>query len=356
MPAQHQRPRAGLRRGTGRGGIPHPGEGGYNYPAGPYGATGFPGSTAARRGATKPQGPTGRKDPQFLGRPTLTNPEVWARDTGPAAVDVAPTRTPRPQPRYSEVEFTPGEPSGPSRFIRANGTPRQPRARQLRSTSPEHRMTPVVGALELPERKPVRNSYAQRWRAIPGTIREYSPAPNPGKTGARLMGPSQYHPGVTIYGAPDGKPVPGMDSNPGPPPSVVVSSRYVSLEGGQEGYAVNRPLVFTKGGSPNNYPAGYAGNRHLRGGRMTGQRYFGAIEDQQRIGIPSDSYGIQRKRGPRHRPVRFDLPTPHSANYYDVAPQAGTEAPDMIHRNPPPRPRSVPSRRAAQGPRRTGRR
>ena len=352
MPAQHHRQRAGLRKGTGRGGIPHPGEGGYDYPRGPFGATGFPGSTPATRGRVKGQGPGNRRDQQ------LNASQIRDRDTGPEFADVGPVRVPKPQPRYGANPFRPGtEPAPGNRFVRANGSPRLPFARQMRSTSPEHRMTPVIGALELPERKPPRNSYAQRWRAIPGMVRAYSPAPNPGKTGARMVGPSQYHPGVMIYGAPDGKPVPGMDSNPGPPPTVVVSSRYVSHEGAQEGYAVNRPLVFTKGGSPNNYPPGYAGDRHLRGGRMTGQRYFGAIEDQQRIGIPSDSYGIQRKRGPRHRPVRFDLPAPWTANYYDVPPDEGRQDPDMIHRNRgQPGGRSTPVKRARQGPRRTGRR
>jgi hypothetical protein len=217
-------------------------------------------------------------------------------------------------------------------------------------------MVPVIGALDLPERKPVRNDVAQRWKAVPGVVREYQPAPNPGKTGAHLMGPAQYHPGTAVYGDPDGKPVPGMDSNPGPPPSVVVSSRFVSHEGAQEGYAVNRPLLFTKGGRPDNYPPGYLGNRHLRGARMIGQRYFGALEDQQRIGIPSDSYGISRRRGPRHRPVRFDLPAPWTANYYDVTADQGREDPDMIHRSPAGKDRTTPGRRARMGPRRTGRR
>lgn len=352
MPAQHHKQRAGLRRGTGRGGIPHPGEGGYNYPPGPYGATGFPGSTPASKARLEhSQTAEGRRDRQ------LNASQIRARDTGPEFDDPRTTEVPKPQPRYGDNPFRPGtRPDAGNRFIRPNGTPRQPRARQMRSTNLERRSAPVIGALGLPERIPVRNNVAQRWKAIPGMIRAYQPAPNPGKTGARLMGPSQYHPGVMIYGAPDGKPVPGMDANPGPPPSVVVSSRYVSLEGAQEGYAVNRPLVFAKGGSPNNYPPGYLGNRHMRGGRYTGQRYFGALEDQQRIGIPSDSYGIQRKRGPRHRPVRFDLPSPWTANYYDVAPEQGRQDPDMIHRNPAPRPRSTPVKRARQGPRRTGRR
>lgn len=348
MPAQHRKQRAGLRKGTGRGGIPHPGEGGYDYPRGPFGATGFPGSTPATRAQTHGQGPGNRRDQQ------LNASQIRDRDTGPEFADVGPVAVPKPQPSYSRVEFRPGtEPAAGNRYLRRDGSPRLPRARQMRSTAAEHRMTPVIGALGLAERKNVRNEVAQRWRAVPGAIREYQPAPNPGKTGARMVGPSQYHPGTMIYGAPDGKPVPGMDANPGPPPTVVVSSRFVSLEGAQEGYAVERPLVFAKGGRPPPTPRGSA--PHLRGGRYSGQRYFGALEDQQRIGIPSDSYGIQRKRGPRHRPVGFQTPAPWTANYYDVPPAQGREDPDMIHRSPAGRPRQTPGRRAARGPRRTGR-
>lgn len=348
MPAQHRKQRAGLRKGTGRGGIPHPGEGGYDYPRGPFGATGYPGSTPATRAQTHGQGPGNRRDQQ------LNASQIRDRDTGPEFADVGPVMVPKPQPSYGDNPFRPGtEPAAGNRYLRRNGSPRLPKYRQMRSTSPEHRMTPVIGALGLAEHKDVRNSVAQRWRAVPGMIREYQPAPNPGKTGARLVGPSQYHPGTMIYGAPDGKPVPGMDANPGPPPSVTVISRFVSLEGAQEGYAVDRPLLFSKGGRPPPPPHGSA--PHLRGGRYSGQRYFGALEDQQRIGIPSDSYGIQRKRGPRHRPVGFQTPAPWTANYYDVAPEHGREDPDMIHRSPSTRPRRSQAGRAAKGPRRTGR-
>ncbi len=193
-------------------------------------------------------------------------------------------------------------------------------------------MTPVIGGA--PGSQNVRNDYAQRYKARPELVRAYQPSPNPGKTGARLDGPSQYHPGVTVRGHPDGKPVPGMDANPGPPPSVAVQSRFVSGEGAQEGYAVDRPMLFTKGGTPPAYPAGYIGNEHIRGARMSGTRYFGAVRDQQRIGRQDDAYGIARARGPRHRPVAFVQPPPRAANYYDEGAAAGDSDPDMIHRSP----------------------
>ena len=310
MPAQTFKRRAGLKKRTPRAGVPLPGIGGYDYPRGPYGATGFPGSTpASARTHTedRPEGARGLRQLTVSG-----NQAEWV---------TLPTRRP-------------------------NGTPRQPLSRSHRGehtgtwtgeTGPEQRMTPVIGA-NAPGSQNVRNTYAQRYKARPELVRVYQPSPNPGKTGARLDAPSQYHPGTFIRGHPDGKPVPGMDANPGPPPSVTVPSRFVSAEGAQEDYAMNRELLFTKGGTPAPYPPGYTGNVHLRGARMTGQRYFGALADQQRIGLASDAYGLSRARGPRHRPVSFQQPAPWTANYYDTAPASDSPA-DMI-RQSPARPRS----------------
>ena len=331
MPGAYSKRRTGLKPRSPRAGVPLPGVGGYDYPRGPFGATGFPGSTPASA-RTHVQTPDGRRDRQ------LTTTQIWARDTGPAALDVTPVRVPEPQPSYSEVEFRPGTLDPESTFIRRNGTPRQPRARQLRSTSVERRMTPIIGGA--PGSQNVRNRIAQRYKAVPGQVRAYTPSPNPGKLGARLDGPSQFHPGQVVHGHPDGKPVPGLDSNPGigpGQPSVMVQSRFVSAEGSQEGYAVNRPLLFAHGGTPAPYPSSYVaftGDQHLRGGRLTGERYFGALADQQRIGLPSDAYGISRARGPRHRPVRFEQAAPWTANYYDTAPDADDTPADMIHVSP----------------------
>jgi hypothetical protein len=291
--------------------LPEPGIGGYDYPRGPYGATGFPGSTPAalaRTGHTqsRPEGARGLRQLD-----AEQNQAEWAD---------LPTR-------------------------RANGTPRQPYARQMRSTSPEHREIPQIGGA--PGSENVRNQIAQRYKARPELVRGYRPSPNPGKTGARLTGPSQYHPGTTVFGDPEGGPIPGMAYNPdGTPPQVYVQSRFTEYEGGsQEGYAMNRDLYFSKGGIPAPVPHGAA--PHLRGGRYDGTRYFGALTDQQRIGRPDDAYGIARARGPRHRPVRFETPAPWAANYYDEAPETDGPA-DMIHQSP-----SMPHTRKVQTPRRS---
>ena len=300
MPAQTTKRRHGLKAKSPRPGVPLPGLGGYDYPRGPFGATGFPGSTHAAP-HTHTQTAQGRKDRQLT---TTGNQAEWA---------ILPPRRP-------------------------GGDPSQPTARSVthHETGAEHRMTPVIGGS--PGSQNVRNQVAQRYKAVPGQVRAYRASPNPGKTGARLNGPSQYHPGQAVYGDPDGKPVPGMASQPGSAPMVDVPSRYVSLEGSQEGYAMNRRMLFAKGGTPAPYPSSYTrftGNQHLRGGRLTGQRYFGDKKDQQQIGLPSDAYGIARARGPRHRPVQFTQPGPWTANYYDtLLPDDGNQAADMIHVSP----------------------
>jgi hypothetical protein len=95
---------------------------------------------------------------------------------------------------------------------------------------------------------------------------------------------------------------------------------------------MNRREVFSKLGYAYFEP-GYEGDYHLRGGRYDGTRYFGPLDDQQQIGLPSDAYGRARALGPNHRPLRFTRPQPWSVNYYDVAAPAGTQSPDMIHKS-----------------------
>ena len=339
MPDTYTKRRGGLKPKTPRAGVPLPGMGGYDYPRGPYGATGFPGSTPAAR-QVHPQTADGRKDRQ------LTATGIRARDTGPEFGDPGPVEVPKPQPSYGQVRFRPGTAPRPgNRFRRPDGTSRQPASRTGAETAGERRMTPVIGRPAGSASKNVRNSYAQRYKADPLEVRGYRAAPNPGKTGAALNGQSQYHPGNFVYGNPDGKPVPGMPSNPGAQPEVTVQSRYVSPEGSMEGYAMDRALRFARGGVAG-YPDSYVsstGVHHLRGARLTGERYFGALDDQARIGLPGDAYGIARARGPRHRPVRFEAPEPWTANYYDVPADQSSSAPDMIHAAPgrPPRGRAV---------------
>lgn len=337
MPAQHYSRKRGLKVTVPRKPpLPQPGVGGYNYPRGPYGATGFPGSTPASK-RTHTQGPDGRDDTSYLGNPKNTISELqdqWnelpPRDRrrltasymggAPGVNDDAAAHRPK----------WPGDPVPSLPEVVTGRQVWQPARRKALTTGPEHRSTPVIGGA--PGSQNVRNQIAQRYKADPARWRAYRASPNPGKTGARLDGPARYHPGTTVHGHPDGKPVPGMAPQPGYGPMVVVQSRFVSAEGSQEGYAMDRELRFTKGGTPAPQAPGMA--PHIRGGRYSGQRYVGDLADQQQIGLDSDSYGIARRRGPRHRPVRFETPAPHTANFYDVPPDQGTQAPDMIHRSP----------------------
>src|SRR5258706_11969347 len=118
MPAQTRKRRSGLKGKSPRAALPEPGIGGYDYPRGPYGKTGFPGSTPASAW-THSQGPDGRKDRAPENQP----------------IGGEPYRDLEGQQReyYDRPPHRPG------------GDPSQPLARQMRSTSPEHRMTPHIG-------------------------------------------------------------------------------------------------------------------------------------------------------------------------------------------------------------------
>ena len=165
----------------------------------------------------------------------------------------------------------------PSR--RLNGTPRQPYARnKAQADDTERRSSPIIGA------------------GVPGNQRQRN---------------------TTYYGgrqaAPDGQ------------------NRYVfeGEKGGFGSYAVDRRIPYMIHARPE----GYRGNAAVRGADLSGQRYAMAGKEQT-AGLPDGQYGIARRRGPLHRPVRFERPGPWSANYYDVAPPAGTQAPNMVHESP----------------------
>jgi hypothetical protein len=282
---------APLNRRPRRGGSPLPGAGGYDYPRGPVGATGFPGSTPAAP-PTHPQTPEGQKG---------------ARQTHGEQVTHG---VPQWSPTQNQDEW--------DRFLGPDGLPYNPRARnQPLATGYERRTDPPINRTP-PGGQKLRNTVALKVHAIPGPARQYLSAPNPGKQGglpARDGSAGYDNDAGTVVG--------------GQPGTVTVPSRLV-LPPDSDGYAVQRPIPIRT----HAFPPGYSGDRHLRGAILSGERYMGPLRDQQQIGLNSDAYGISRRRGPRHRPVRFERPAPWSANYYDVAPEQGTQAPDMIHRSP----------------------
>lgn len=283
---------APLQRSPRRSGIPLPGVGGYDMPRGPYGEGGFPGSTPAAP-ATHPQSPDGQRG----ARPQLSataNQQQWA---------TLPTRT-------------------------RSGLPRNPHARnQPLATGLERRSSPAINEPPPGDQKQRNTIYYGGVQALPSATRAYLSAPNPGKNG-----------GTNAIDGSGGFSTDAGNVAGGDPSTVVVPSRFVAPPD-LDGYAMDRPEAFDRTGPRGGpgyaaFAAGYRGDYHIRGGRLDGTRYFGALADQQRIGLPSDAYGIARRRGPNHRPVRFEVPPPWSVNYYDVPPEVGTQSPDMIHQSP----------------------
>src|SRR5260221_10334691 len=130
MPAQTRKRRTGLKGRSPRAALPEPGIGGYDSPRGPYGKTGFPGSTPASA-RTHSQGPDGRIDRAPENQPIGGEPYADLAGQQREYYDLPPHR--------------PG------------GDPSQPRARQMRATSPEHRVTPHLRGA--PGSQNVRDTY-----------------------------------------------------------------------------------------------------------------------------------------------------------------------------------------------------
>jgi len=252
---------------------PHPGIGGYENPRGPVGEGGFPGSTIA---APPPhtQSPDGRRERQLL-------------------ADEA-------QDQWKNL---------PAR--QRSGLPSNPRARNKRQANDTLRSyTPIIGGA--PGSQNVRNQVAQKYKAVPGQVREYLSAPNPAINGGRAASRTDAD---TVIG--------------GDPTPVTVPSRYVSAEGAQEGFATDRQIPYRIHHRLN----GYRGAPSNRGADLSGQRYTMATKEQT-AGLPNGEFGIARKRGPLHRPVRFEQPGPWTANFRDEAPDAGSHQPQMVSVSP----------------------
>lgn len=311
MPAQHYPRHGGLKkRSPRRPGVPLPGVGGYDYPRGPYGATGFPGSTPAAP-PVHPQDPEGQRGARQTGGEQISHgvpqwtksqaEQDWARFIGPDGQQYAP----------------------PARGRRVRGSPQ--RDAEPGNWDAEVRSSPDINHIPPGNEKQRNTVYYGGRQAAPWKVREYLSSPNPGKNGgqpARDMSAGYDNDAGAVVG--------------GQPTPVTVMSRLV-LAPDTDGYAVQAPKPLKVHAMPD----WYRGDRHLRGAILDGTRYTGDVRDQQmRHREGQGSYGIARRRGPNHRPVRFERPGPWTANYYDSAPDQGTQAPDMIHRSPGPARRS----------------
>lgn len=251
---------------------PVPGIGGYDNPRGPVGEGGFQGSTPAAP-RTHPQTTDGRRERQLTAE--------------------------QAQDQWKEL---------PTR--QRSGQPRQPRARNKAQADDTLRSyTPVIGA-NAPGSQNVRNTVAQRYKAIPGATREYLSSPNPAINGGRSAGVTDAD---TVIG--------------GDPTPVMVQSRFVSQEGAQEGFATDRMIPYRI----HHRSGDYRGAPSNRGADLDGLRYTMASKEQT-AGLPNGQFGIARRRATSvtRRPVRFEQPGPWTANFRDEAPDSGTNAPNMV--------------------------
>ena len=284
---------------------PLPGVGGYALGEGPYGATGFPGSTAAAP-KTHSQALGDSKLPSRGGVP-LRGQEVRqvsyrGDERVPGAPGSAPRQTPRVRlPRSAAAEelqandpdreFFGGQPlkSRPGFADNIGGNPLgrdgKPSDSVRDTETPMVQRQPQIG-LNTPGGNNVRNQITQRVHNPPGQLHTYLAAPR-----GELAGEG----GGARFQVAD---------------SVTVPSRFVFAGGGQQTYFMERRMPYVGGGDG------------ARGGRLNGTRYYGTGQEDQFLNAGAGSYGYRaagRGGGPK-RPVSFTEPPPWTAGFYDTTP------------------------------------
>lgn len=169
-----------------------------------------------------------------------------------------------------------------------------------------------------------RQPYARNKRQADDTTTHYTPVISQGVPGNSNQRNTVYNGGRKA--APDG------------------TNRYVynGPNGGFESEATDRRIPYTI----HHRPEHYRGTAAVRGADLSGQRYTMARGENLNQG-GHGHYGISRKRGPLHRPVRFQQPGPWTQNYYDVSPHEGSQAPNMVHRSASNRPQPKPKKHRA---------
>lgn len=312
---------------------PLPGVGGYRMPRGQTGAGGFPGSTASRRtfGGRNPRTvgiradtntgwESGLSDTPQVRQSTYRGDEPRAALAGPRATPTVTT----PQPVIAQrMQATPatffGGPqlrTGPgNNTVGGNPLGRAQRAGGHSVRDTETAATgcePVIG-VGTPGAQNVRNTIAQRYKAVPGQEHTYMSA-----------GRADQAPTTRNGQAGDGSARPDQRSSP-----VTVQSRFVFPGGGNLSWSVLREM-----------PYGGRGDG-ARGAALSGQRYYATGQSDQFWNAGQGDYGIARARGGK-RPVSFTEPAPWSANYYDTtesvgttdAPGQATQAPNLVYVSP----------------------
>ena len=309
---------------------PGAGEGGYTYPRGPMGQTGFPGS-APQAPQTKSQTPgdgdrNNGQTRRVRHRANITfrapGDNIGLDDGGGQGLqqDVSANQAAwaAQPPRMPD-----GQPLQPPAMIKDTGTEAD---RDYSVTRRIAGSAPILGA-SVPGGQNIRNQrYYGGPMAAPGM--QSSPAYN---GGGPFPAPVQ----------------PFVD-----PLAEAGSNRYSMNPGeGYQSWEVDRAIPL----HVHSRPPQYGGAPSNRGGDLSGERAFWN-EPIIQANASQGKYGYRRQEGPRHRPTTFVQPTPWTANYYDTsaAEQQGTstQAGAMVHVSAAPARSSVTGRGSARGGRR----
>jgi len=317
---------------------PVPGLGGYSQPAGPDGASGFPGSTSRTRTfpGNNPRGVTGdsttiKADTNYGFDQGLTSTvqvrQASFRGDVPGSTIRNPRLTPSvatPQPLATQrmqgnnpTELYGGQPLKTRQGNRNVGqNPLSGAAAEGGHSVRETETPPVQRQVEIgidtPGAQNVRNTIAERYKNRPGQMHTYLSAPradtapvNPG--GQATDG--NVHPSAVVD-------------------SVTVPSRFTWEDStGSQTWGMLRQMPYTGRGNG------------ARGADLNGQRYYAEGQSDQFWNAGQGDFGIERLRGSGNkRPVAFTEPAPWTQNFYDTTDTVGTtdqpgqptQAPDMV--------------------------
>lgn len=302
---------------------PVQGIGGYTDGEGPYGATGFPGSTAQVRTFPGPVTDTGINN-QLSNELSGHGQERQASYRGD--VPGAKTRNPRltssvstPQPaetaelqNNSPAEFyggpmlrtRPGLNDTAGGYINRSGAT----AMGLQMADSRDTMTPWVQAQPVigentPGSENVRNQVAQRYKAVPGQVHTYKSSARPDQAPVNPGGQAtdgNVHPERVVQ-------------------EVSVPSRTLIFGTGNQTWSVQREM-----------PYGGRGDG-ARGADLNGQRYYATGQERQFLSAGQGEFGINRKLGGGHKsPVGFSEPAPWTSQFYTTTDDIGTnESPNQ---------------------------
>lgn len=303
---------------------PVQGIGGYTAGAGPANQTGFPGSTSQTRkfpsNGRSPYSPRSvkiRADYDTDANSSSgTTPEVrqssyrgdvkGARVRNPRATSrmVAPQTTIRQEMQHnSPAEFfggpalrtTEGVNDTAGGYIDRSGA----QAMGLQSADSRDTTTPWIYAQpeisgNVPGSQDVRNTIAQRYKAVPGEMHTYKSKSRPDQASVN----------------PGGQATDGNVNGVGITQDVTVPSRAVFEE---ITWSVLRRMPYTGRGDGG------------RGADLNGQRYYATGQDTQFWNAGQGDFGIARLEGSGNkRPVSFTQPAPWSSQFYDTTASVGT--------------------------------